>query len=137
MPFYDTCLKFLMTTHDDRHETQEDDYENSNPLHISELSTAHSLLPSSMPTPSMPTFTSQIEETEETTRPLLNNSTEYEVNGRDLPFLLTEGNDIFNGISQRKISVLCDVAAAYSTICSWHKIDLTLPSLCGKTILEN
>ncbi|XP_063871498.1 uncharacterized protein LOC135106420 isoform X3 [Scylla paramamosain] len=113
MPFYNTCLKFLTTAHDDRHETQKEDYENTNPQHSSEISTS-----------SLPTFTSQNDE--ET------NSTEYEVNRRDVPLLLIEGNYIFSSISQKKISMLCDVAAAYSTICSWHKIDLTLPSLCEK-----
>ncbi|XP_045126052.1 uncharacterized protein LOC123513172 isoform X2 [Portunus trituberculatus] len=128
MPFYDTCLKFLTTSHDDRHEAQEEDHENSNTLHTGELGTAHSLLPSSVPT-----FTSQRDEGNQgTTRSLLSNSTEYEVKRRDVPLLLTEGNYIFSGISERKISVLCDVAAAYSTICGWHKIDFTLPSLCEK-----
>lgn len=133
MPFYNTCLKLLTTALDDRHEAQEEGYENSNPWHTGELTTAHSLLLSSVST-----FTSQKDgENEATSRSFLSNNTQDEDNGSDVPLLLTEENDIFKNIPEKKMSLLCDIAAAYSTICSWHKVDFTLPSLCGKTILKD
>lgn len=120
----------MTSAHGDRYEIQAEDYESRSTLHDSELSTARSL-----PLSSLAPITSQKDvETEGTTKSFGSNGTVYEINMRELPFQLTEEKNVFSGASLKEISMLCDVAAAYSTTCSRHKIDLTLPPLCGKVV---
>lgn len=125
MPFYNTCLKYLNSLRGDRRLSKA---EESNLHRDSEVRDTGHLVPSASEPPSAntPQNNMEVEMTNHT------NSTIYEINIKDVLFQLTEEQSVFTGASLQEISVLCDVAAAYASSCSRHRVELNLPALCGK-----
>lgn len=124
MPFYNTCLKYLNSLRGDRHASKA---EESNTHHDSEVKDTGHFVPSASEPPSANTPQNMKAE-----RINHSNSTIYEINIKDVLFQLTEEQNVFTGASLQEISVLCDVAAAYASSCSRHRVELNLPALCGK-----
>lgn len=53
------------------------------------------------------------------------------INVQDVQSLFTHTQDALVDASKEEVATLCDVMAAYSTVCGEQDVSLALPSVCG------
>ncbi|KAK3894019.1 hypothetical protein Pcinc_002206 [Petrolisthes cinctipes] len=128
-PYYDTCLRYLASLESTIERTEHDTTASNVDRRYSE-----SIIGGSPP---VSTSSADWNADEGDIDSYDNNGTVYEVSIQDVLLKLTESMDILEDLSSVEGGALCDVAAAYSTVCTRHQVVVPLPPLCDNGVVPS
>lgn len=117
-PYYDTCLKYLASL-----ESSGESTEHHTPTSNVDRGYRYSASPVHWNSDE-----GHIDSFDE-------NGTVYEVSIQDVLQKLTESVDVLEDLSSVERGALCDVAAAYSTVCARYQVAIPLPTLCEEDVV--
>ncbi|XP_042237641.1 uncharacterized protein LOC121876526 isoform X2 [Homarus americanus] len=128
MPFYDTCMKHLASLHNGGNWTE-------TKLHVDitkgvvadTRNTRDNIVRNSTDD-----STSKARETDENRSTSINYNTTDQISVRDVLFPITKHKDALIDATIEEVAAVCDVLAAYSTVCGERDVRLPLPFICGQ-----